>query len=327
MNIKFSFFAIIGVLLLLASCSKENIDTTTEEEENPTEVVECNLNVNIEVDSTAGSGFTYTAVVEGGTSPYSYNWTTGQNTQSIEVETLEDQLVVVTDAEGCTALDTILFQIVDPCNNLTGGIEVDSFGILLTAWVSGGTGPYSYQWSTGATTESIEVTVSGDYEVVIEDAEGCTFSYTYNYMIADPCSSLTAFIQQDTLGTQLIAIANGGSGSYTYEWSTGETSSEIEVTENGVYSVTIADAQGCIVFTSIEVMINGSSCDSFGVGISQDTLGTVITAFPFGGTSPYSYFWSDGQTSNSISGEVGNSYEVSVTDSAGCLAVDSIIVQ
>lgn len=325
MNFKIGIFGFLAAILLIVSCSKENIDITSEEEEEiNTEVVNCDLSVTIVVD-TIGLETTFTAVTDGGTAPFTYIWTSEDTTMSMTALFSGDYEVTVTDSEGCVAIDTFVTGISNDCNDFTGGIQLDStnIGIELTAIANGGTMPYSYLWSTNETTQTIELTQAGEYSVLIMDALGCGLTYTYT--TPDPCASLTATIQIDANSNFMWVQGSGGSGGYTFEWSTGQTIPQIQATESGTYTVTITDSQGCTATATIEV--NLDPCSLFQAYIVQDSMSTALNANVFGGTNPYAYLWSNGETDDSIVGDVGSTYEITVTDAMGCITMDSYQVQ
>lgn len=132
-----------------------------------------------------------------------------------------------------------------------------------------------------------------------------------------------------TMGTTNsgLSIPFTGQYSYTYVWSTGDTSSTISNLGPGLYSVTISDNNGCMVIDtaiiSEPVILNANasvdstiSCFGFDNGIAS--------AMPSGGTAPYSFIWSTGDTSSTISNLAPGSYYIHVTDSNGCVDSDTL---
>src|SRR6185436_17460578 len=115
----------------------------------------------------------------GGTTPYTYNWSNGSVSQDLTNVPAGNYSVIVTDANGCT-ISTSGVTITQPAaalastnshvnvlcrNNTTGSINIT---------VTGGTAPYSYDWSNGANTEDISNISAGSYTVTITDNNGCT---------------------------------------------------------------------------------------------------------------------------------------------------------
>ncbi len=275
---------------------------------------------------------TATVVPAGGTPAYSYQWSDGQVTQTATGLAAGTYSVTVTDANGCTAnasatvgqptLLTASIQGTDlACNGDNSGAAD------LTA--AGGTAPYSYLWSNGAITEDISGLAAGNYGVTVTDGNGCTT--TASVTINEPPLLTSAIIKTDVLcngddtGTA-EAIGNGGTTPYGYLWSTGATTKTISGLVAGFYSVTIADANGCISTASttiteppaLSVTVIGTDpvCNGEATGTAEAT--------PAGGTPPYSYAWSNGATTSSITGLAAGEYTVTVTDANGCTATNVI---
>ena len=305
---------------MFSSCVKDNLDsTTTEEEEVTPEVVLCNLETTIEQTATG----LWAANVTGGTAPFTYQWSTGETTSSILINASGTYSVTVTDAEGCVVEATVDITINDPCQSFSLTIDENPTGEL-TANVSGGTAPYSFLWSTGETSSSIISMGNGTYSVTVTDAEGCVLSDSVTISGSDPCNSLTGSIGEQPPGTGMLwAAVGGGTAPYTYLWSTGETTSNITVTTDGIYTVTVTDGQGCVIVLTINVSLSGGPCQGFSTEIQQNASG-ALTADVNGGSPAYTYSWSTGETTSSIMVNTTGTFSVTVTDSQGCVAVDDI---
>jgi hypothetical protein len=201
---------------------------------------------------------------------------------------------------------------------------------MLTANASGGTSPYTYLWSTGATTTSIDVTVAGTYSVTVTDSTNATASNSVTITVnTAPIVTLSGNPNICGTGSTTLITANvsGGSPDYSYDWSpctaTG-TPSGNTFTANGAgtVAVTVTDSLGCkgraktivSVKSPPSVIINGitSICEG---------NSSTLTATPSGGTPPYTYLWSTGATTPSINVSFGGTYSVTVTDSAACTGV------
>lgn len=317
MNFKFGLIAFILGFALITSCTKENIDdTTVDEDEVITEVDSCSINLQI---IEYGGGI-LTVNANGGTAPYIYQWSNEETADSIAVEP-GIYGVTVTDSEGCIATDSITVGN-DPCLSLNAFIYRDTLGTTLTANASGGTPPYLYQWSTEEVSQSINIFDDGTYEVTITDSQGCTFTTSITVGGSDPCDSFDAYISIDG---GMFARANGGTPPYSYIWSTGDTTNLIFPNSNGTYEVTVTDSQGCTITLSATYDGMGS-CDSLSAFIYTDSLENVLIADAIGGTAPYIYQWSTGEISQNITISSAGTYQVTVTDSQGCTYSTSITV-
>jgi len=320
----FSISIIAALALLFSSCQKDNIDElNTSGDEPGTELISCDLETSLE-ENPAG---TLNASVEGGTEPYNYLWSTGESTSSITVEESGTYAVVITDAEGCVNENSIDVTITNntDCNDFETGFELDGEQAMIFTWGTG-TAPYTLVWSNG------DVLVGSDesfvhpfysnelHSVLITDAAGCTSEISFM-----PCTALEATLEETSPGV-LTATASGLNGDYYFQWSTGETftgvqsSSTINVTADGTYSVEIGGPNGCQEYLSITVSGNGGGdCAGFGVEAGETSPG-VLFADGFGGIAPYVYMWSTGETGNTITVNTPGIYTVTCTDSQGCAA-------
>lgn len=278
-----------------------------------------------------------TAASVGGTSPYSYSWSNSASTVSITGVLAGTYSVTVTDANGCTDSASVIITeplsvsasaVVDSnisCNGLSDGGA--------TASATGGTGAYSYQWSNLATTASITGVTAGTYSVTITDANGCTD--TTSVSISEPVvlSIASATITQVTCNGLTNGAAtttsSGGTSPYTYNWSNLSTNSNLSSVAAGSYSVTVTDANGCtdsimvtisepLILTSTAVLDSNVSCN----GLSDGGASSSAT----GGTSPYTYAWSNAATAASVTGLAAGTYSVTITDANGCTDSTSIAI-
>ena len=308
-------------LCIFSGCEKESIDTHTIIEEDPdvtTTIVDCN-NWQMTIGHD-GSG-TLSAIVGGGTAPFTYLWSTDETTETITVTTDGIYTVTVTDTDNCVLEDEITVTI-DNCQSFTGQLEENSPGNL-SAIVSGGTAPYSYLWSTGeAGFSEITVTQNGTYIVEIMDANGCVLSFAVEVTLADPCENFSAVIESDPSTATLSVNAAGGTSPYAYQWNTNATTSSISNILDGEYSVTVTDANGCVI---IDVITVSPPCNDLIVMIENPQATTLFTNYS-GGTAPYTFQWSTGETTSGINAPGSGTYSVTLTDTTGCTATDEIII-
>ncbi|WP_460504379.1 SprB repeat-containing protein, partial [Hymenobacter agri] len=167
--------------------------------------------------------------------------------------------VTVTDANGCTA----------SCSATVGGNPAMRPSITVTAatccasssgsidlTVAGGTAPYSYRWSNGATTQDLTNVAAGTYTVTITDALGCTA--TASGTVTQPAAlALSTTLTSPSCcngssGSIDLTVA-GGTAPYTYQWSNGATTQDVSGIGAGTYSVTVTDANGCTASCSATV--------------------------------------------------------------------------
>ncbi|NQV54041.1 MAG: T9SS type A sorting domain-containing protein, partial [Flavobacteriales bacterium] len=276
--------------------------------------------------------------VSGGTSPYSYIWSSSETATSSDSLSAGMAYVTITDANGCEAIDSI--QVTEP-NVLSASISAStnvscnagSDGSA-TVSVSGGTTPYAYAWSGGGGTAVSATGLSaGTYIVTATDANGCTD--TASVTITEPTSislatSPTNVSCNGANDGSISVVASGGTAGYSYLWSTAATSATITNLSPGNYTVTVTDANGCTE-TAAQAITQPAA-----LSVTATLLANVscaggndgsANASAAGGTSPYSYAWSGGAGSSAtVVGLSEGTYTVTTTDSNGCTAVDSVTV-
>ncbi len=262
--------------------------------------------------------------VSGGMPPYSFDWSNGNTTEDITGLTPDIYTVTVVDEQGCTlAMD---FNVAEP--NALQPIGVDVGDVLCNGnadgWIdvtmAGGTPPYSYLWDDPAstTTEDLSGLVAGNYILTVTDDDGCTalVSVTINEPTAIELSATVV----DSFCTGAIDLTvSGGTPPYSYLWSNGTTTEDIDNLPAGTYSVTVTDNNGCT--ESLEVLVNLSDPIIVDAQISpacQDDGAIDLTVS--GGTPPYDYDWSDDNYDGleDIDNLVAGTYLVRITDAEGC---------
>jgi len=193
-----------------------------------------------------------TAVPSGGTPPYTYSWSNGATSSTIENLLPTSYFVEVTDHAGCTVQGSI--TLTQPNNLLiTGNItpanchNASNASINLT--VAGGTAPYQYLWNTGATTANINNLSSGEYKVKITDREGCTYFKTF--IIENPPIFQINLGGNRTLcnGQTLSLDATINDSEATYQWSSNNGFSsnapQVILSQEGTYTVRVTNRNGC----------------------------------------------------------------------------------
>jgi len=275
--------------------------------------------------------------VTGGTPGYGYNWSggggAGQTATNLAAGTY---VVTVTDANSCSA--TVSVSITEPAQLLAssaGATPATCGNANGTASVSaiGGTGSYTYSWSTTATSQTINNLPAGSYIVTVTDANGCT--QTDTEIISDaPSANITVASAVNVLcyGSSTGSInvnVSGGTLPLTYDWSNSVSGvTGITGLTSGTYSITVTDANGCT--SSSAIILTQPSAYSVSVSSTQQATcgqtngGATVTAT--GGTAGYSYLWSNSATGTTISAVSAGTYYVTVTDAAGCTTTTSATI-
>lgn len=172
-----------------------------------------------------------------------------------------------------------------------------------------------------------------------------TYEITYTYSGENGCSNFAVasiFVQTmyafyDVVDAGCFGESNGaiylevhnGNGSYSFLWSNGATTQNLENIPAGVYSVEISDGINCQLFVtgiivgqSAEIVISGLVTQISGFGATDGSIVTSVT----GGNPPYSYAWSNGETTPDLFDLAPGTYVLTVTDADGCQAVAEFVI-
>ena len=302
--------------------------------------------------SGSPTNYTITSIVDGGSGNYEYLWLPGMlTTPDIIIQNPVEgsqYTLIVSDGEACldTATVTIEFEssldiniqapVIDQCNG-TGPVT-------LTGEASGGTDPYDYQWTLpdGTMMESqvINADSSGEYQLLVTDATGCTGSDSVTIIffsspeVTIDSGGETEICSGDSL--TLNALVNGGQPPFVMDWTSPvgqDTAQSIEAYEPGNYQLIVEDSNGCQDTASFMLIVNNSPAVETGLATpaicSGDT--TLLNPVVNGGELPFQYLWNTPtgpDTTQSISAFVAGVYSLTVTDNNGCLgsAQDSLVV-
>lgn len=264
-----------------------------------------------------------------GTGPFTYAWSTGPTTQSIDITTSGTYTVTVT-AGGCTGTAS---SIINAPVQITAATTTNSAGCSgngsASVNITRGTGPFTYVWSNSDTSQTISVG-AGTYTVTVYGSGGCTA--TASATVGTGGTSLGLSTSTTSAGCinngTATATVVAGAGPYTYSWN---NSSSFQTDSNlaaGTYTVTVTGAGGCSATASVTVTQSGSNLslsDSSAVascGNSNGIAGVIINS----GTPPYTYLWSNGGIHDTIAGVLPGSYTVTVTGAGSCTATASVSV-
>lgn len=270
----------------------------------------------------------------GGTTPYTFSWSNGAITEDISGLSAGNYTVTMTDNGGCVISQQVTVSDATPitigllalndeqCSTDNGSIDIQ---------VSGGTNSFGYSWSNGATTQDITGLTSGTYTVNVVDGNGCTASH--NYTIFNDVSNCSAFCfisaVENTLVDEMCGQGNGSIdidvlnavAPVTYTWSNGATSEDLSGLSAGTYTVVVTDANNCSESASFTIGNNTGNLVVSNVSVNEENCSNSngsINITVSGGAMPYAYSWSNGATSEDLTGLVAGNYTVTVTDGNGC---------
>ncbi len=275
------------------------------------------------------------ATVTGGTAPYSYLWNTADTTEDLSGLAIGTYTITVTDTNACTF--DITETVIQPTDSLFATLvvtDVDCFGSAtgaIQSIVSGGTAPYFYQWNTGDTTAGIDNIIIGDFNVLITDTLGCSIFLSDS--VFEPEEIILTHTQVDVLcfgeSTGSIDLTvDGGVAPFSYVWSNGDVTEDLNEIPAGSYDVVVTDSNGC---TSTRMMslseplsalaLSETHTDALCIGGDQGTIDLTVA----GGTPDYTYLWNNNEIVEDIIDLVPGIYTGEVTDGNGC--IDSISIE
>ncbi|MBU3678814.1 MAG: T9SS type A sorting domain-containing protein [Candidatus Kapabacteria bacterium] len=285
-------------------------------------------------DWTAISGVTSATydAPSGLTTTTQYRRTTISTLNGVACESGTTAPVVVTVNPALSA--SIASQVNVSCNGGSNGTA--------TAGQSGGTGPYTYSWTNGQTTNPATGLAAGTYSVTVTDDKGCTASATVT--ITQPPALVASIASQTAVscfgGNNGTATAGqtGGTEPYTYLWTNSQTTQQATGLSAGTYSVTVTDSKNC-TSEAIVTIVQPTAAVSIGSPslthvVCRNGATGAIDITVSGGTTPYSYTWTkqgaDGTyaTSEDLTGLTAGTYTVVVNDNngstGGCRATTTV---
>jgi hypothetical protein len=259
-------------------------------------------------------------VLDAGNTGLDFMWNTSATTQMITVSTSGTFEVMVMDG-NCMAMDTIEVTVL-PELNLDLGADTTVVFCIGSLTLDAGTSGMMYLWSTGATTQTIEVTTSGTYSVMLTNLGGCMVMDTINVTV-NP-GTITVNLGMDTTITtcshETITL-DAGITSGLYTWNTGSTSQTLTVTTTGTYYVDVMDTLGCMASDTVMVTIIDNTID-LDLGADTTVCECILLTAPSGGTM---YTWCNGSDYQQINACTSGMYCVTVSNGT-CMASDTVMI-
>ena len=280
-----------------------------------------------------------TANPVGGVGPFTYLWGNGDNTQTTTTGLCAGIITLqITDqGTGCIYdYNVIVNSVTGPDLLITKTDETCVGSCDGTALVSASNGnlPYSYSWSPVGGIDSLATGLCADfYTVTVTDALNCITIDTITINNSGLDLSIINVIPESCFNAcdgGATVVVGAGTSPFIYQWN--PTGGNNDVATNlcaGNYIAVVTDSMNCRDSISTVII----SPDVLDVSINIQTQiacnaecdGRLI-ASPIGGTAPYTYLWSNGQSTQVISGLCAGTYWVEITDAGGCTATDTIIL-
>jgi gliding motility-associated-like protein len=278
--------------------------------------------------------------VQGGTPPYNYAWSHDPLNTTFSASNLTSgtYYVTITDQNGCTAVEDLIvapgggqgIASIVSLNNVTcNGYSDGSTSVQL----DNGVPPYSYSWSHNPllNTATVNNLSAGVYYVTISDSYGCSAVLPIN--ISEPGAITTNITSQDITCYEanngyISIVPQGGTQPYAYVWNSGHTTSVLTGLQEGDYSVTITDNNGCTQTATTDIteppqiIVTSDIIHPACYGENNGSISVTIS----GGTPDYVVTWS-----NSFSGLVNAQltagiYTDTIRDASGCTVINTYSV-
>jgi len=249
-----------------------------------------------------------------GDEPYTYQWSNGSTSSLLNDVPPGNYSVTITDANGC-ATDISASINCETC--MYASMLIYNCGEELSADAQSMAPPYTYLWSNGRC--KTEIFINQDYC----NESSCKLNISTTSETPESCAGND--------GSILLTVTDGTSP-YTYKWSNGSISQNLNNLPAGVYSVLVTDASGCSAEASAVVENNCEppfctlTVSTFTIEESCTGNDGKIELTIYSGTSPYTYLWSNDSTSQNLDSLSAGEYSVIVTDADGCGAEASVIV-
>ena len=321
-RLKYLLSYILVTVLVFVACKEDVIDAL------PIEI----QHQITHVSEYQGSDGIIDIYVTGGTEPYTYLWSNDKITQDVDSLTAGLYIVCISDFVGTAKSDT--FEVFQPLPDSLALskiiVNVSAHGLSdgkINITITGGVPPYTFLWSNGETSKNITELVAGSYTITVTDAVGKIISDSIHITQPDPVPLALSLTGKDISeygknDGAVYSSAKGGVQPYAYEWSNGATTSNIENLQPGTYQLRVSDELGTSVSESVILSEPAPDALIFSIesvvhpsetGASDGEIHTAVS----GGRPPYTFVWSNGETTQNLSNIPAGKYSVTLSDISG----------
>ena len=296
-----------------------------------------NVNLPTGISKCQGESYTILPTVSNFSGALSYQWSNGatSSTNPVTINATQSYAVTVSDATGCIGTaSTSIGMNANPSVNLPTAVDVCQFNAITLDTKLSSTSN-SFSWSNGNTASAITLTpsTSTNVSVTVTNASNCKSVATVSLKVrSNPSVSLpTTQITCANTPFTLSPLVSGGTPGYEYLWNNGSTNATLttSLSSSGIISLRVKDQSGCIATAISGITLTPNPTISIS-GIFEICPGqsTTLTALPSGGTLPYSYKWSTGDTSKliTIMPLTSTTYKITLTDKNNCTGEGAIQV-
>ena len=265
--------------------------------------------------------------VTNATPPYNLVWSTGSTNEDLSGLHQGTYTVTVTDANQCQKIRSFTI------GNNTGNLSISSYNVnnetcgtgngSIDITVSGGTLPYTYNWSNAQHTQDITDLTAFQYTVTITDANQCKLIQGYT-VINNPGNLHVSGIVNDEICSadngSVVQTVSGGFGTINYLWSNNSTLQSLQNIPAGIYTCYITDQGGCNVAMQYNVQNLPGNLAITGTQITNEICGNGqgIIQLTVSGSNPI-YHWNTGGSTSGLTALHDGTYSCTITNQSGCM--------
>lgn len=273
---------------------------------------------------------------------FTYSWSNGET--DMDISNLPPDTYTVSVTFGVTCTTTATFTVPNLTNSPTiippfapAQEYCDTQDGQVGAAATGGVPPYSYEWSTGETTQLIMNLSAGTYTVTVTGGNGCSTTFEYLVLpVSLPVAVGELLVTPNTTcnganGSVTIVLSPSGlwQNTATFLWSNGATTQNLTNVPSGSYRVTVTAAGSCsdseVFFVEDEPIIPNLSFTNTAASCGLSNGAVTLTPLA-GGVPPYTYLWSNGATTQNLANVPAGTYEVTLTGGNMCTVAGAAVV-
>ena len=276
--------------------------------------------------------------VSGGVAPYSYQWSTGADTEIISNLNTGTYTVRISDKTGEWITRTIIIQppfvlTTELINQKDASCDGKADGEIELRIIRG-RGPYKIAWSHGLENETRATgLVAGSYSVNITDFYQCTNTIAFVISSGSGIEILPEIRNLSCGKPGAVSIeVKGGVAPFRYEWLHGADTKDLKDLDAGIYEIKVTDAKGCSVDKRIEVTNTDAPLlewvEKLDVNCAGSASGVAVLQVK-GGQAPFKIEWMDDRSVSGLTRRdlKAGSYELKVEDKNGCVVTSSFEIK
>ena len=303
--------------------------------DNPSIDVNANIGPNTSCDVPNGTIFTtITPPVFPTGEPYVFSWSNGSSDQNLTGLAPGTYTLTVSGGGSCTQV--VIFTVPDTPDapdinaNIVPANCGEDNGAIQTN-INGGIPPFSYIWNDGSTSSNLSDLPAGNYSVTVTGNNGCSDEASFIVPDEPIIFIVNPDIEPNTLctgGNGSISVTVIPNGTYTYEWNTGENGTVITNLLSGNYTLTVS-AGGTCEQVHVFTVPDDPEVPEFNFDITESTCDEIdggATVIIIGGAGPFTYLWSNGETTTGIQNVIAGVYTVTVTGVNECSTIATVVI-